>query len=57
VLQARKINPTTHVFDDTGVILSPSHVFRALRRVAGIADHPSLRAYPIAIEGSDLELV
>ena len=57
VLQARRINPSTHAFDDAGTMISPAHVFRALRRVAGIADHAVLRPYPIAVEGGELELV
>jgi|GEM_PF-2379464 len=56
VLQARKINPTTHAFSDTGIMMTPSHVFRALRRAAGIADNAVLRPYPIAIDGGELEL-
>lgn len=56
VLRARKINPKTHAFDDAGVALSPAHVFRALRRVAGIADDSILSPFPINVDGGDLEL-
>lgn len=55
-LRVRKINPATHAFDDAGIALSPGHVFRALRRIAGIADNNVLRSYPINIEGGELEL-
>lgn len=55
VLRARKINPKTHAFDDAGVALSPAHVFRALRRVAGIADDSILSPFPINVDGGDLE--
>jgi hypothetical protein len=51
VLQARKIDPTTHAFSDTGVKLTPTHVLRALRQVAGIQDAPELRAYPLSVDG------
>lgn len=55
-LNVRRINRTTHAFEDTGIALSPAHVFRALRRAAGIADTDALRPYPIAIDGGELEL-
>lgn len=56
VLNARKIHPKTHAFDDTGVILTPSHVFKALRRVAGIAEADALRPFAIHVDGPELEL-
>jgi len=55
-LRVRKIHPKTHAFDDAGIAMTPSHVFRALRRAAGIAEHDALRPYPIAIDGAELEL-
>lgn len=56
VLQARKIDPTTHAFSDTGVKLTPTHVLRALRQVAGIQDAPELRSYPLAVDGAPFSL-
>lgn len=56
VLQARRVNPSTLAFDDAGVLLTPGHVYRALRRAAGIADAAELRTFPINVEGGDLDL-
>lgn len=56
VLRVRKINPKTHAFDDAGIALSPAHVFRALRRIAGIADDKVLSPFPINVDGGELEL-
>ncbi|MEN9579917.1 MAG: hypothetical protein RJA70_2926 [Pseudomonadota bacterium] len=56
VLQARKIDPATHAFSDTGVKLTPTHVLRALRQVAGIQDAPELRAFPLAIDSAPFTL-
>ncbi|HRI69792.1 MAG TPA: hypothetical protein PK156_36435 [Polyangium sp.] len=57
VLRVRKINPATHAFDDAGTALSPAHVFRALRRIAGVADDNILRSFPINIDGGELDLL
>ncbi|MBL9037302.1 MAG: DUF1501 domain-containing protein [Archangium sp.] len=54
VLQARKINPHTLAFDDTGITPTPAHVYRVLRRAAGIDSHASLRDFPLNIDGDDL---
>jgi hypothetical protein len=56
VLQPRKINPVTHAFSDTGQRMTPAHVIAALRDVAGIADSPELKRFPIALEGAALRL-
>lgn len=56
VLRARKIHPTTHAFDDAGVTLTPTHVMRALREVAGIAAAPELRSHPLTVEGTPFSL-
>ena len=55
VLNARKIHPKTHAFDDSGVTLSPAHVFKALRQVAGIADADALRPFAINLDGAELQ--
>lgn len=56
VFLPRRIHPVTHTMDDAGITLSPAHVYRALRRVAGVADSAVLAGHPIPIEGKDLEL-
>lgn len=56
VLQARRVNPTTLAFDDGGVLLTPGHVYRALRRAAGIDTAAALRPFPINVDGGDLNL-
>jgi len=56
VLRARKIHPTTHAFDDTGITLTPTHVMAALRQVAGIAQAPELRSFPLTVEGTPFSL-
>ena len=56
VLNARRVHPTTHLFDDAGITLTPSHVFKALRRVAGIADSQTLSPFAINLDGAELEL-
>ncbi|MDP1921013.1 MAG: hypothetical protein Q8L14_32530 [Myxococcales bacterium] len=56
VLRARKIDPTTHAFSDTGVTLTPTHVIRALRQVAGIQTSEALRSYPLNVDGTPFSL-
>ncbi|MBL8910742.1 MAG: DUF1501 domain-containing protein [Archangium sp.] len=56
VLRARKIHPTTHAFDDTGTLLTPTHVMRALRQVAGITPAPELRSFPLTVDGTPFSL-
>lgn len=56
VLQARRVNPGSLAFDDTGVLLTPGHVYRVLRRAAGIDGAAELRSFPINVEGGDLDL-
>jgi hypothetical protein len=36
--------------------MTPAHIYRALRRVAGIADAPELRGWALNVEGAELEL-
>lgn len=56
-LLARKINPATLAFSDTGVVMTPAHIFRALRRAAGIDASPALRDFKLNIDvGTDLVL-
>lgn len=55
-LRARKIDPVTHAFSDTGVTLTPTHVMRALRQVAGISSAPELRSFPLNVDGTPFSL-
>jgi hypothetical protein len=54
-LRPVRIHPRTFAPDDTGITLTPGHVFRALRRVARIADSPRLASFPLMVT-RDLEL-
>jgi hypothetical protein len=49
------VNPQTLQPDPSGVLLTPGHIMRVLRRAAKIDAHPALAAYPIQVEG-DLDL-
>lgn len=55
-LRAVKIDPLTFEPDDQGIVVSPGHVYRALRRVARIDGHPALARFPITLESDDLAL-
>jgi hypothetical protein len=48
--RARSIDPTTLAIDDNGIRLRPEHVHLALRRHAGIADHPIAREFKLEAE-------
>lgn len=54
-LRPLRLNPRTLRLDDRGVVLTPGHVLRVLRRMAGIAEHPRLAGFPLTVEG-DLAL-
>jgi hypothetical protein len=55
VLRARKVNPMTLAFDDVnGTKITPAHVYRLLRRAAGVETAAVLRDFPLNIEGNDL---
>lgn len=56
VLRGRKIDPRTHAFSDTGITLTPTHVMRALRQVAGIVAAPELRSHPLTVDGTPFSL-
>ena len=51
-----KLDPDTLRPSDTGIVVTPGHVMRSLRRVAGIADEPVLARHPLSISGRDLAL-
>ena len=53
-LNARKIYPKTHAFDDAGITLTPARVRKALRHVAGIAVADVLRRFVINLPDSGL---
>lgn len=48
-LQAARIDPATLARSDTGIVLTPGHVMRALRRVAGIESAPILSTFPLTV--------
>lgn len=56
VLEPRRIDPRTWAFDDAGIVPTPAHVFRALRRAAGIDGHTAISTFPIHVDGEDLDL-
>ncbi len=56
VLRARKVNPATLQFDDNGIKITPAHVYRLLRRAAGVETSAVLRDFPLNIDGADLTL-
>jgi hypothetical protein len=56
VLLARKVNTTTLGLDDLGSIITPAHIYRFLRRAAGIETSPVLRNFALNIEGADLTI-
>jgi len=54
-LRPVRIHPDTFAPDDTGIVITPGHVMRALRRAARVATAPRLASFPIAV-GRDLAL-
>lgn len=54
-LQCVKVHPTNLTLSDQGIKLTPGHVLRVMRRLAGIDEAAALASFPIAIEG-DLNL-
>jgi hypothetical protein len=54
-LQAVRIDPRTFARSDTGIVLTPGHVMRAMRRVAGISSAPALGTFPITVP-TELEI-
>ncbi len=49
-LRARRIDPVTFRFDDRGIVLTPGHILRVLRRMARVADHPRLARFPLTVD-------
>ncbi len=47
---ARKVNPSTLAFDDNGILITPAHIHKALRRVTGLAGTALDKLYPVAID-------
>ncbi|MFO0607861.1 MAG: DUF1501 domain-containing protein [Polyangiales bacterium] len=54
-LRPVRVNPSSFAPDDAGVVITPGHVLRAMRRAARIASAPRLAAFPLAV-GRDLAL-
>lgn len=54
-LRPARVNPRTFARDDAGVVMTPGHVLRAMRRAARIASATRLAGFPLAVD-RDLEL-
>jgi Protein of unknown function (DUF1501) len=54
-LRPVKINPNTFAADANGIIVTPGHIMRIVRRMAGIADHPALKGFALSVD-RDLNL-
>jgi len=54
-LQSVKVDPSNLTLSDQGIKLTPGHVLRVMRRLAGVENAPALASFPISIEG-DLNL-
>ena len=53
--EARLVNPDTLAIDDTnGILLQPKHMQQAMRRLAGIAEHPVCQRFPLDAEDVNL---
>ena len=47
---ARRINPSTLAFDDSGILITPAHIHKALRRLTGLAGTELDSRYPVAVD-------
>jgi len=47
---ARKVNPSTLAFDDDGILITPAHIHKALRRLTGLAGTELDHLYPVAVD-------
>ncbi len=47
---ARRVNPSTLAFDDDGILITPAHIHKALRRLTGLAGTELDRLYPVAVD-------
>lgn len=54
-LRSQRVNPSTLALDSNGVLITPGHVLRVLRRLAKIADSPKLVGFPLTVD-KDLAL-
>lgn len=52
--KARKINPNTLQLDDNGVYLTPGHINKSLRRLAGLTGSALDREFPLAVDELNL---
>ncbi|MFD2230888.1 DUF1501 domain-containing protein [Alkalimarinus sediminis] len=50
LFNARKVNPSTLAFDDNGILITPAHIHKALRRATGLAGTELDRLYPVAVD-------
>ena len=49
-LRSMKVDPQTLKVDSNGVTVTPGHVMRALRRLAGIEGSPKLAPYALTVD-------
>lgn len=49
-LRAGRVNARTLQADPAGIFVTPGHLMRALRRLAGIAEADALRRFPLTVE-------
>ncbi|MDW8281456.1 MAG: DUF1501 domain-containing protein [Myxococcales bacterium] len=54
-LRPLRVHPRTLALDSGGVVITPGHLMRALRRAAGIAEAEALRRFPLTVD-QDLAL-
>ena len=48
--RTKAVNPETFEEDETGIILTPAHVHRALRETLNLNDHSVVRDFPLSAE-------
>lgn len=48
------INPSTLALDENGIRLTPAHIHRSLRKLAGLDEHNLDNQFPLAVEDLDL---
>lgn len=49
-LRPLRVNPSTLALDDRGIVITPGHVLRALRRLAKIDSSPRIAAFPLSVD-------
>lgn len=49
-LRPLRINPSTLALDASGIVITPGHVLRALRRLAKIDSSPRIAPFPLSVD-------